>query len=206
MGPKKALKLLKEGNERFVNNLSVNRNLMEEALQTSEGQSPIAVVLTCLDSRSSADIIFDQPIGGIFSARVAGNIVNSDILGSMEFACEVSTATLIMVVGHTSCGAIEGAIGDGKEIEEGELNHLVKLLKKIEPAIDAVDKPENKDKRVRTNKKFVNRVIKENVILTIENIKKRSETLRRKEENGEIMIVGGVHNLSDGTIEYINNK
>jgi len=200
----KALKIMKEGNERFVNNLSVNRNLMEDALTTSEeGQKPIAVVLTCLDSRSSADIIFDQPIGGVFSARVAGNIVNDDILGSMEFACILSTATLIMVIGHSSCGAVEGAIGPPDGVEEVEMYNLKNLLKKIVPAIDAVVRPELPQFRNNENTHFVNKVIKENVILTIEDIKKRSLPLRNLEKNGDILIVGGVHNLSDGTIKYI---
>lgn len=202
--PEKALEILKEGNERFVNNLSVNRNLMEDALTTSEEQNPVAVVLSCLDSRSSADIIFDQPIGGVFSARVAGNIVNDDILGSMEFACKLSTAKLIMVLGHSDCGAVKGAIGDpSDDIGEIEMVNLMNLLEKIVPAMDAVVKPEAKERRNNKNRKFVDNVTKENVILTIENIRKRSRTLLNLEKRGKIMIVGGVHNLSDGTIEYL---
>tara|TARA_R110000787_G_scaffold126715_1_gene237997 strand:- start:104 stop:733 length:630 start_codon:yes stop_codon:yes gene_type:complete len=202
--PTKALKLLKEGNERFVNNLSVNRNLMEDALSTSEGQEPIAVVLSCLDSRSSADIIFDQPIGGVFSARVAGNIVNDDILGSMEFACELSTAKLILVLGHSDCGAVKGAIGDpSDDVAEIEMNNLINLLEKIKPAMNAVTKPKPQNERNNKNRKFVDNVTKENVILTIENIRKGSRTLLNLEKSGEIMIVGGIHNLSDGTIKYI---
>jgi len=202
--PTKALKLLKEGNERFVNNLSVNRNLMEDARSTSEGQEPIAVVLSCLDSRSSADIIFDQPIGGVFSARVAGNIVNDDILGSMEFACELSTAKLILVLGHSDCGAVEGAIGDpSDDVAEIEMNNLINLLEKIKPAMNAVTKPKPQNERNNKNRKFVDNVTKENVILTIENIRKGSRTLLNLEKSGEIMIVGGIHNLSDGTIKYI---
>jgi|TARA_R110002096_G_scaffold254500_2_gene447746 carbonic anhydrase len=202
--PSEALKIMKDGNERFVKNVSINRNLMEDAVVTSEGQSPIAVVLTCLDSRSSADIIFDQPIGGVFSARVAGNIVNDDILGSMEFACVLSTARLIMVIGHSSCGAVEGAIGPPDGTDEIEMCNLKNLLKKIVPAIDSVVRPELPELRNNENTHFVNKVIKENVILTMEDIKKRSETLRNLDKNGDIMIVGGVHNLSDGTIKYIN--
>jgi carbonic anhydrase len=202
--PTKALKLLKEGNETFVNNLSVNRNLMEDARSTSEGQEPIAVVLSCLDSRSSADIIFDQPIGGVFSARVAGNIVNDDILGSMEFACELSTAKLILVLGHSDCGAVKGAIGDpSDDVAEIEMNNLINLLEKIKPAMNAVTKPKPQNERNNKNRKFVDNVTKENVILTIENIRKGSRTLLNLEKSGEIMIVGGIHNLSDGTIKYI---
>ena len=158
--PKEALEILKKGNQRFVDNTSKNRNLIEDAIETSGEQNPIAVILSCQDSRSSADIIFDQPIGGVFSARVAGNIVNEDILGSMEFACVASTAKLVMVIGHTSCGAIKGAC-DG-----------VKVTKK-------------------------------NVILTMDNIRERSELLHNLEKEGKIMIVGGVHDLSTGKINYI---
>jgi len=197
--PTKALELLKEGNQRFVNNTSKNRNLIEEAIKTSEGQNPIAVILSCLDSRSSADIIFDQPIGGVFSARVAGNIVNDDILGSMEFACAASTAKLVMVVGHTSCGAIKGAC-DGVK-----LGNLTGLLKKIQPAIDAVKKPTKPEERNGGNEKFVNKVTKKNVILTMDNIRKRSEILNNLEKEGKIMIVGGVHDLSTGEINYIGH-
>jgi carbonic anhydrase len=196
--PNKALELLKEGNQRFVNNTSKNRNLIEEAIKTSEGQKPIAVILSCLDSRSSADIIFDQPIGGVFSARVAGNIVNDDILGSMEFACAASTAKLVMVVGHTSCGAIKGACDDVK------LGNLTGLLEKIQPAIDAVKKPTDPEERNGGNDKFVNKVTKKNVILTMDNIRKRSEILNNLEKEGKIIIVGGVHDLSTGEINYID--
>jgi len=196
--PNKALELLKEGNQRFVNNTSKNRNLIEEAIKTSEGQKPIAVILSCLDSRSSADIIFDQPIGGVFSARVAGNIVNDDILGSMEFACAASTAKLVMVVGHTSCGAIKGAC-DGVK-----LGNLTGLLEKIQPAIDAVKKPTDPEERNGGNDKFVNKVTKKNVILTMDNIRKRSEILNNLEKEGKIIIVGGVHDLSTGEINYID--
>ena len=195
--PSKALELLKEGNQRFVDNTSKNRNLIEEAIKTSEGQEPIAVILSCLDSRSSADIIFDQPIGGVFSARVAGNIVNDDILGSMEFACVASTAKLVMVIGHTSCGAIKGAC-DGVE-----LGNLTGLLEKIQPAIDSVKKPTKQKERNGDNVKFVNKVTKKNVILTMDNIRERSELLHNLEKEGKIMIVGGVHDLSTGKINYI---
>ena len=130
MKPKKVLKILKKGNKRFVKNLSLNRDLLKEAKSTSESQSPIAVVLSCLDSRSSAEVIFDQGIGDVFSARVAGNIVNDDILGSMEFACYLSTAKVIVVLGHTNCGAVHGACDGAK------LGHLTNLLEKIKVAVD----------------------------------------------------------------------
>ena len=197
MKPKKVLKKLKKGNKRFVKNLSLNRDLLKEAKSTSESQSPIAVVLSCLDSRSSAEVIFDQGIGDVFSARVAGNIVNDDILGSMEFACYLSTAKVIVVLGHTNCGAVHGACDGAK------LGHLTNLLEKIKVAVDLVKKPKNPDDRNSGNLEFVDKVTIENVKLTMENIRKNSTILAKLEKYGEIMIVGGIHNLSDGTIKYL---
>jgi len=197
MKPKKVLKILKKGNKRFVKNLSLNRDLLKEAKSTSESQSPIAVVLSCLDSRSSAEVIFDQGIGDVFSARVAGNIVNDDILGSMEFACYLSTAKVIVVLGHTNCGAVHGACDGAK------LGHLTNLLEKIKVAVDLVKKPKNPDDRNSGNLEFVDKVTIENVKLTMENIRKNSTILTKLEKYGEIMIVGGIHNLSDGTIKYL---
>tara|TARA_B110000285_G_scaffold10910_1_gene10835 strand:- start:247 stop:870 length:624 start_codon:yes stop_codon:yes gene_type:complete len=197
MKPKKVLKILKKGNKRFVKNLSLNRDLLKEAKSTSESQSPIAVVLSCLDSRSSAEVIFDQGIGDVFSARVAGNIVNDDILGSMEFACYLSTAKVIVVLGHTNCGAVHGACDGAK------LGHLTNLLEKIKVAVDLVKKPKNPDERNSGNLEFVDKVTIENVKLTMENIRKNSTILSKLEKYGEIMIVGGIHNLSDGTIKYL---
>ena len=197
MKPKKVLKILKKGNKRFVKNLSLNRDLLKEAKSTSESQSPIAVVLSCLDSRSSAEVIFDQGIGDVFSARVAGNIVNDDILGSMEFACYLSTAKVIVVLGHTNCGAVHGACDGAK------LGHLTNLLEKIKVAVDLVKKPKNPDERNSGNLEFVDKVTIENVKLTMENIRKNSTILSKLEKYGEIMIVGGIHNLLDGTIKYL---
>jgi carbonic anhydrase len=197
MKPKKVLKILKKGNKRFVKNLSLNRDLLKESKSTSESQSPIAVVLSCLDSRSSAEVIFDQGIGDVFSARVAGNIVNDDILGSMEFACYLSTAKVIVVLGHTNCGAVHGACDGAK------LGHLTNLLEKIKVAVDLVKKPKNPDDRNSGNLEFVDKVTIENVKLTMENIRKNSTILAKLEKYGEIMIVGGIHNLSDGTIKYL---
>ena len=197
MKPKKVLKILKKGNKRFVKNLSLNRDLLKEAKSTSESQSPIAVVLSCLDSRSSAEVIFDQGIWDVFSARVAGNIVNDDIIGSMEFACYLSTAKVIVVLGHTNCGAVHGACDGAK------LGHLTNLLEKIKVAVDLVKKPKNPDDRNSGNLEFVDKVTIENVKLTMENIRKNSTILTKLEKYGEIMIVGGIHNLSDGTIKYL---
>src|SRR3954465_15294214 len=129
--PQQALEILKEGNKRFVQNLKVHRNLLEQVNDTRDGQWPLAVILSCIDSRTSAELIFDQGLGDIFSVRIAGNIINEDILGSMEFACNVAGSKFIMVLGHTKCGAIKGACDHVK------MGHLTTLLAKIEPAVYA---------------------------------------------------------------------
>ena len=128
--PSMALELLKEGNKRFINNLKVNRNLLQQANETSDGQYPFAVILSCIDSRTSAELIFDQGLGDIFSVRIAGNIINEDILGSMEFACKVAGSKIIVVLGHTKCGAVKGAC------DHVEMGNLTALLAKIRPAVD----------------------------------------------------------------------
>ncbi|HNF44578.1 MAG TPA: carbonic anhydrase, partial [Ferruginibacter sp.] len=127
--PRKALELLKNGNNRFVNNLKANRNLLEQVNETSEGQWPFAIILSCIDSRTSAELIFDQGLGDIFSVRIAGNIVNTDILGSMEFACKVAGSKLVVVLGHTKCGAVKGAC------DHVEMGNLTELLSKLQPAV-----------------------------------------------------------------------
>jgi carbonic anhydrase len=128
--PAFALELLKDGNKRFVNNLKMNRNLLQQANETSDGQHPFAVILSCIDSRTSAELIFDQGLGDVFSVRIAGNVVNEDILGSMEFGCKVAGAKIIVVLGHTKCGAIKGAC------DKVELGNLTGLISKILPAVD----------------------------------------------------------------------
>jgi carbonic anhydrase len=127
--PAMALDLLKEGNKRFVNNLKANRNLLEQANETSDGQHPFAVILSCIDSRTSVELIFDQGLGDVFSVRIAGNIINEDILGSMEFACKVAGSKIIVVLGHSKCGAIKGAC------DHLEMGNLTALLSKIQPAV-----------------------------------------------------------------------
>ncbi len=124
-----ALNLLKEGNKRFVNNLKVNRNLLQQANETSDGQHPFAVILSCIDSRTSVELVFDQGLGDVFSVRIAGNIINEDILGSMEFSCKIAGAKIIVVLGHTNCGAIKGAC------DHIEMGNLTALLSKIQPAV-----------------------------------------------------------------------
>ena len=127
--PAKAIEFLKEGNERFVNNLKANRDLLQQANETRDGQWPFAVILSCIDSRTSAELIFDQGLGDVFSIRIAGNVVNTDIIGSLEFACKVAGSKLIVVLGHTSCGAVKGAC------DHVEMGSLTELLAKIQPAV-----------------------------------------------------------------------
>ena len=129
MTPRKALQFLQEGNNRFINNLKANRNLLEQVNETRDGQWPFATILSCIDSRTSAELIFDQGLGDIFSVRIAGNIVNTDILGSMEFACKVAGSKLIVVLGHSKCGAVKGAC------DHVEMGNLTELLSKIQPAV-----------------------------------------------------------------------
>ena len=160
MTPEKSLQYLKEGNQRFQNNLKANRNLLEQVNDTSEGQFPFATILSCIDSRVSAELVFDQGLGDIFSVRVAGNIVNEDILGSMEFACKLAGTKLIVVLGHTACGAVKGACDDAK------LGKLTGMLNKIKPAVNAVASPEDTSLRNSSNIEFVNNVAEKNVHLT----------------------------------------
>lgn len=196
MTPKKALNFLKEGNERFQNNLKAHRNLLEQVNDTSEGQFPFATILSCIDSRVSAELVFDQGLGDIFSIRIAGNFVNEDILGSMEFACKLAGTKVIVVLGHTSCGAIKGACDDAK------LGNLTALLNKIKPAVNSVREPSEKSLRNSKNMEFVDEVAKENVFLTMDNIRIKSPVLREMEENEEIKIVGAMYDLKDGSVIF----
>ena len=196
MTPQKSLQFLKEGNQRFQNNLKANRNLLEQVNDTSEGQFPFATILSCIDSRVSAELVFDQGLGDIFSVRIAGNFVNEDILGSMEFACKLAGTKLIVVLGHTSCGAIKGAC------DHARLGNLTALINKIEPAVAAVKEPVDESKRNSKNLEFVDAVAAKNVEITIENIRQRSRVLAEMEENGEIMIVGAMYDISSGAVDF----
>lgn len=191
--PEGVLKLLKEGHQRYLEGKMLNRNLIEQVKATASGQYPYAVVLSCLDSRVIPESVFDQGIGDIFDARVAGNFVNDDILGSMEFACKITGAKLILVVGHTNCGAIKGAIDDA------ELGNLTQLLDKIKPA---VARTKYDGERTSKNLEFVDLVSKENVLMAIENIKLKSPVLKEMLDKNEIMIAGCMYNISDGTVEF----
>jgi carbonic anhydrase len=196
MTPQKSLQFLKEGNQRFQNNLKANRNLLEQVNDTSEGQFPFATILSCIESRVSAELVFDQGLGDIFSVRIAGNFVNEDILGSMEFACKLAGTKLIVVLGHTSCGAIKGAC------DHARLGNLTALINKIEPAVAAVKEPVDESKRNSKNLEFVDAVAAKNVEITIENIRQRSRVLAEMEEHGEIMIVGAMYDISSGAVEF----
>jgi len=196
MTPDKALQYLKEGNQRFQNNLKANRNLLEQVNDTSEGQFPFATILSCIDSRVSAELVFDQGLGDIFSVRIAGNFINEDILGSMEFACKLAGTKLLVVLGHTSCGAVKGAC------DHARMGNLTALINKIEPAVDAVKEPTDNSLRNSSNLKFVNKVAAKNVHMAIENICKDSPILAEMEKNNEILIVGAMYDISTGEVTF----
>ena len=195
--PSMALDLLKEGNKRFINNLRINRNLLQQANDTSEGQHPFAVILSCIDSRTSAELIFDQGLGDVFSVRIAGNIINEDILGCMEFGCKVAGSKIIVVLGHTKCGAIKGAC------DHVEMGNLTALLNKIRPAVD--DEQTTKENRNSTNGEFVEKVGDINVRRSVKSIMERSTILKEMIENGEIGIVGGTHDISTGQVTFFED-
>lgn len=194
LNPLMAIEILKKGNERFQNNLKANRNLLQQVNETSDGQHPFAIVLSCIDSRTSAELIFDQGLGDIFSVRIAGNIINEDILGSMEFACKVAGAKIIVVLGHTKCGAIKGAC------DHVEMGNLTVLLKKIKPAVND-EKTVTKD-RSSKNGEFVEKVAELNVKKTLHEITKRSPVLQTMIESGAIGIIGGMHDITTGAVHF----
>lgn len=196
MTPEKSLEYLKEGNLRFQNNLKANRNLLEQVNDTSDGQFPFATILSCIDSRVSAELVFDQGLGDIFSIRIAGNFINRDILGSMEFACKLAGTKLIVVLGHTSCGAVKGACDDAK------LGNLTYMLSKIKPAVNAVSEPKDVSLRNSKNAEFVDSVSAKNVELAIDRIHAESPILSEMEENGEIMIIGAMYNINTGEVIF----
>ena len=196
MTAEKSLQELKEGNKRFQANQKADRNLKEQVADTSGGQYPFATILSCIDSRVSSELIFDQGIGDIFSARIAGNFVNDDILGSMEFACKLAGTKLIVVLGHTACGAVKGACDDAK------LGKLTGMLEKIKPAVNSVSEPEDPNLRNSSNIEFVNKVAEKNVHLTIDKIKADSEVLAAMVKNNEIKIVGGMYDVQSGAVTF----
>lgn len=197
MTPQAALAELKAGNARFVSGQPRHRNMGSDVEASSHGQYPFAVVLSCLDSRQPIEIVLDQGIGDIFSARVAGNVLNEDILGSMEFGRKASGAKLIAVIGHSNCGAIKGAIDDV------QVGNLTGLLAKIKPAMESL--PDNVSPRLSKNYDFVDQVSEANVRLVMRQIRERSPVLREMLDRGEIELVGGMYDLSTGKIRFFEN-
>ena len=192
--PSVALEILKDGNKRFVSNLKINRNLLQQANETSDGQHPFAVILSCIDSRTSAELIFDQGLGDVFSVRIAGNIVNEDILGSMEFGCKVAGAKIIVVLGHTKCGAVKGAC------DNVALGNLTGLIAKIKPAVD--QESVTAENRNSSNGVFVENVAELNVSLSVKNILLKSPIIADMVKNGDIGIVGGIHDIATGEVKF----
>ena len=192
--PQQALEILQDGNKRFIQNLKVNRNLLEQINSTRDGQWPFAVILSCIDSRTSAELIFDQGLGDVFSVRIAGNIINEDILGSMEFACKIAGSKFIMVLGHSKCGAIKGAC------DHVEMGNLSTLLAKIEPSVTA--EKTTTENRSSSNPNFVENVARINVKRNVKEILDRSEILRDMVEQGKIGIGGAMYDVETGTVAF----
>jgi carbonic anhydrase len=192
--PDLAIQILKDGNERFVKNLKTNRNLLQQVNETSSGQFPFATILSCIDSRTSAELVFDQGLGDIFSIRIAGNILNEDILGSMEFATKVSGSKVIVVLGHTKCGAIVGACN------HVEMGNLTTLLNKIQPAI--YNEKTITTNRNGSNQDFVQKVTELNVNLTIDRIRRESPIIADLESAGQIKIIGGIYDVENGKVTF----
>jgi carbonic anhydrase len=195
--PHKAFEILVEGNARFVSNLRFNRNLLQQVNETSEGQFPFAIVLSCIDSRTSAELVFDQGLGDIFSVRIAGNVLNEDILGSMEFACQVAGSKLIVVLGHTKCGAVKGACS------HVELGHLTGLLGKIGPAIHEVESAGGRQLAPDT---FVEQVAVENTRHQMRAVLERSPILEHLFREGRIGLVGGVYSVETGEVTFFDQR
>ncbi|MCP9755813.1 carbonic anhydrase [Lacihabitans sp. CCS-44] len=195
--PRMALEILKDGNHRFVKNYKANRNLLQQVNDTRDGQWPFATVLSCIDSRTSAELIFDQGLGDIFSVRIAGNIVNTDILGSMEFACKIAGSKLIVVLGHTKCGAVKGAC------DHVEMGNLTELLSKLQPAV--YSEKETLSERNSKNPQFVENVARINTKRSVKSIIERSFILEQMLENGEIGIVGANYDVESGLVEFYDD-
>lgn len=191
--PEKALELLKEGNKRFTSGNMLNHDLNKQIRQTSGGQWPFAVVLGCIDSRVPIELVFDQGVGDVFSARVAGNFVNIDILGSIEYGCKVAGSKLVVVLGHEGCGAVKGACDDV------QLGLITPLLSNLKPAVNSVS--ESGD-RSSANGDFVSKVVSKNVELTVDDIRLKSSLLKEMEEDGDITIVGAVYDVGTGKVTW----
>lgn len=195
MTPQLARQILVEGNERFVQNVKAPRNLQNQVKETSQGQFPFAVILSCIDSRVPAELVFDQGIGDVFSARVAGNVVNEDVLGSMEYACKVAGSKIVVVMGHTKCGAVTAAC------KSVELGNITTLLNKIQPAVNIV-KAASENTQQEMSDASIEEVTKLNIELSIDRIRKESPILAEMEQLGEIEIVGALYSVATGKITF----
>lgn len=193
--PQDALQYLREGNYRFLTNLKANRNLLQQVNETRDGQFPVATILSCIDSRTSAELVFDQGLGDIFSIRIAGNIVNTDILGSMEFACKIAGSKLVVVLGHSKCGAIKGAC------DQVQMGNLSTLLNKIQPSV--YFERQTKENRTSGNADFVANVTAIQVKRSVETIVEQSVVLREMIENQEIALIGAVYDVETGGVEFL---
>ncbi len=189
--PSKALQLLKDGNERFRHKKNGKRDLNEQVDITSKGQYPFSVILSCIDSRVPVEHVFDLGIGDTFSARLAGNVVNEDVLGSIEYGCKVAGSKIVVVMGHTKCGAVTAAC------KSVELGNITSLLAKIQPAVSAVEK----DGEVTDA--FIEKVNVKNIELSIERLRNESPILKEMESNGEIKIVGAVYDVNSGKVSFL---
>lgn len=198
--PQKALEILQEGNARFVNNLKANRDLLEQVNATRAGQWPFAVILSCIDSRTSAELIFDQGLGDVFSVRIAGNFVNQDILGSMEFGCNVAGSKLVVVLGHTKCGALKGGL-DAAAIEGLGMDNLNHLIGHFDPIIKNIIK--DGEERSSKNEDLLERLNHHNVKHAIEDIRQQSATLKQMEDEGKIKIVGANYDVETGVVNWL---
>ena len=194
--PPAALEMLKSGNKRFLDGQPLNRDLHSQVKQTTGGQYPFAAILSCIDSRVPAETVFDQGIGDIFSVRVAGNFINPDVLGSIEYSCKVAGSKLVVILGHTACGAVKGAC------DHVELGNITQMLDKIMPAVKAVKTPEGAD-RSSANSDFVNNVVNKNVELSIQRLLAESDVLREMKAAGEIDVVGAVYDVKDGSVKFM---
>jgi carbonic anhydrase len=195
--PARALELLREGNQRFSSGVAKQRDYLAQVERTAGGQWPFAVVFGCIDSRVPAEIVFDQGVGDLFIARVAGNVPSEDVIGSMEFACKVAGAKLVLVLGHTSCGAVKGAC-DGVE-----LGNLTGLLAKIGGAISATSVPAAASARTSANADFVNAVARNNVSATVDALLERSQILRELRDDDRIAVVGAMYDVETGVVEFL---
>lgn len=196
MTPESSLTTLVEGNTRFQQNQRADRNLLEQVKTTSTGQFPFATILSCIDSRVSSELIFDQGIGDLFSIRIAGNFANTDVLGSMEFACKLAGTKLLVVLGHTACGAVKGACDDAK------LGNLTSMLAKIKPAVEATIEPTDASIRNSSNTEFVNDVSTKNVELTIDYILENSPVLKEMQSEGSIKVIGAMYDITSGKVTF----